>query len=534
MAVEWDRRVIPIWRNSNLSSTLPETKPINSIVDSSKQTNFDESILQELLSSWQFDKTIGGAADLLNFAHIDSFKKLLYEPASFLSIEANNLPLPLNSLVNSILNPGHVQISKEKIFDDFDIFRAEASVIKKRLASNPQNSVALIDLARLYAAQGQKEKAKLSVLKALYLNPNHRFILRSGARFLVHIGETEKAAFFINKAQSLPSDPWLLATHIALETILDRMPKYLKKSADIIKAANLPPMHMTELASSLATFEAFKGDFKGAKRNFNKALIAPNDNAIAQALWAAKKFSIHIAVDDNLLLSPFTHEARYYQYVFNAEFESALSEAKAWFVDEPYAGRPLKAATYISSVLGDYVSAERLALLALKVDKHDVELQNNLVFSLVAQNKLAEAMPIFEELVKYEKTLFGFNRGHTLANWGMIQFRLSNYDEGEKFYKLSISQFEKDGNFFSKTQAAAFMARESLISKNPNSGRLLNEVLEILKKFPSKIASKILESSKALSVNILPVNQKITQSWHYDYDKNVLLIDRAINLVVKK
>lgn len=525
MAIDWDRRVIPIWRNSNLSSVLAETKSVNSKEKLPKKKFFDDSKLEYLLSSWKSDKTIGGAADLLNFAHIESFKNLLLEPASFLIKEVEALPSPLSALANSILGSGDSEIFPGSISENFGLFREEASLIKKRLVINPRNSVALIDLARLYAAQGQKEQAKLSVLKALYLSPNHRFILRSGVRFLIHIGNPEEASYFLGKAQSLMSDPWLLATHVSLDTILGRVPKYLKKSLAIINAETYSPMHLTELASAIATFQAFKGDHKGAKNNFNKALISPNDNSIAQALWAAKKFSISIGVDESLLLNPFTHEARYYQYAFNADFELAIREAKEWFIDEPYAGRPLKAATYISSVLGDYISAEKLALQALKVDKDDMELKNNLVFALVAQNKIKEAMPIFEEIVKSEKILYGFTQGQTLANWGMIQFRMLNYIDGEKFYKLAISKFQKDGNHFSKSQAAAFMARESLISNNPDSERLLRETLAILEKSPSKVATKILEFSSKLGMEEqLLQRKKVNLSWNYNQEKHTLLI----------
>lgn len=529
MSVDWDRRVIPIWRSSSLSSALPETKPLIKRNDiSRKNTIFDASQLQKSLFKWNENKTIGGAADLLNFSHIDNFKDSLTAPSEYLLNGDHHIPSTLRLVAETILrtnSPSSELIGS--IYQNFDIFRAEASSIKTRLLLDPKNSIALIDLARLYAAQGQKDKANLAVIKALYLSPNHRFVVRSSARFFIHIGEPEKAAYFINKMQSLPSDPWLLATHIALDTILGKSPKFLKKSSDIIKTNNFSPLHLTELASSLATFEAFKGDLKSAKKNFGRALISPNDNSLAQALWSTKKFGLNIDVREELLLTPYTHEARYYHHIFNADFESAIVEARDWFLDEPYAGRPLKAATYISCVIGDYVSAEKFALQALKVDKSDQEVLNNLVFALAAQNKLNEAIEIIEEVVRLEKSFSGFNSAHSLANWGMIQFRLSNYTEGEKFYKFAIEQFEKDKNHFSMAQAAAFMARESLIVKNPNSERLTKEVLGILKKYPSKMASKILELTTKVEIpkDVEKLSHKIN-SWHYDKDKNVLMIEK--------
>ena len=271
MSVDWDRRVIPIWRNSSLSSTLPETQPlIKSGGANRNNNNLDLYRVKKSLSTWDKDKTIGGAADLLNFSHITSFRETLTAPAEYIIKEARNVPETLRIIAHSILNPDSpsVEVIKENIHENFDVFRAEASSIKSRLLLDPKNSIALIDLARVYAAQGQKDKAELAVMKALYLTPNHRFVVRSAARFLLHIGEPEKAAYYVGKVQSLPSDPWLLATHIALDTILNKTPRLLKKSLEIIKSNNLSPLQVTELASSVATFEAFKGDFKSAKRNF--------------------------------------------------------------------------------------------------------------------------------------------------------------------------------------------------------------------------------------------------------------------------
>lgn len=526
MAIDWDRRVIPIWRSSDLSSSLAESKSVNSR-ENIRTASFDNGKLEELLRTWSEDKTIGGAADLLNFAHIDNFKSYLVEPADFLINNSENLPLPLYTCANSILGFEDTAVIPGSIFENFTLFRKEAKVIKKRLNFNPRNSVALIDLARLYAAQGQKDKAKDSVLKALYLSKNHRFILRSAVRFLIHDGKPEEASYFLGKAESLTSDPWLLATHISLDTILERNPKYLKKSLAIIKSEAYSPMHITELASSIATYQAFNGDLKEARRNFKRSLIAPNENSIAQAIWASEKFSITNGVNENFLNKPFTHEARYYQYAQNADFELAIREAKEWFLDEPYAGRPLKAATYISCVIGDYKSAENLALQALKVDNDDLELMRNLIFALVAQDKVDEALPLFMEVVKREKLSSGVNEGQTLANWGMIQFRMKNYSEGEKYYKLAIDKFKKEGSIFSQAQAAAFMARESFISRNPDSERLLKETKGILEKSPSKVAKKILEftfKSQLLEDIRSPVKTKL--NWSYDSDKKTLMVTK--------
>jgi len=506
---------------------LPETRPIAQKATISENFRLKKADVEKLVNIWKIEKNLGAAADLLNFSHIEEFKDLLIEPAQFLTSADYDLPKVLKDLALSIVKTEVPALQKSDSQEGLlNSFRQESSNLKKRLIIDPKNSIALIDLARLYAAQGQNEKAREAVLKAVYLKPNHRFILRSAARFFVHNKQSDEAEFILAKSGSTNVDPWLMATHISLETILGKTPKLLKKANLIIKAKSINPIHLSELASSIATFEAFRGDIKSAKRNFNSALIAPNDNSLAQAIWAAQKFSMQINIKDEWLLSPFSHEARYYQFITNAEFEAAITEAREWFLDEPYTLRPLRAAIYLACVLGNYEDAERIARQALKFEKQDIELQNNLIYALAAQSKIEQAVSMLEEIVKVEKNVLGFNGGHTLANWGMIQFKLSNFEEGEKFYKLAISQYEKDGNFLAKSQAAAYMARESVFSKNPNSERILRETLSILKIHPSKLATKILEMSKLIDRKEEKL-EDLTRNWHYDEKRKLLILEKS-------
>ena len=285
-------------------------------------------------------------------------------------------------------------------------------------------------------------------------------------------------------------------------------------------------IHLSELGGSLATFLAFNGDIKKAKRQFAKALISPNDNVVAQAVWATEKFGLQIEMKDEWLSNPFSHEARYYQHLLNADFDLAITEASDWFIDEPFAARPLRAATYICCVLGHYEMAEKYALQALEIDKFNIELNNNLVFALAAQNRISEAIQKLTEIVKLEKSTVGTNGGHVLANWGMIQFRLGNFEEGEKYYRLAMEDFENKKNYSSRTQAAAYMARESMLSQNPRSPILFTEVLDILKKYPSKTALKILEISKIIEANPIQPVQKKAVNWAYDAEKGLLILNK--------
>jgi len=526
MAVDWDRRVIPRWRYSGSSSSTPESSALSKGTFDRKSIN-NKSILENRIKAWQSQKDLGGAVDLINFSHISDFKQLLIEPATFILSEGGELPRQLKFLAQTISDPSALtSFVNSEIESPQDSFRKQVSELKKSLIIDPRNSIGLIDIARVYAAQGQNKKAKESIVKAVSLQPNHRFILRASARFLIHNDQSEEALNLLNKTSATVSDPWLMATHISLETILGRTPKFIKKADLIVDSGRFSPIHLSELGGSIATFQAFNGDIKKAKRQFAKALISPNDNVVAQAVWATEKFGLQIEMKEEWLANPFSHEARYYQYILNADFDLAIGEARDWFIDEPYAVRPMRAATYICCVLGHYDLAEKYALQALEIDKFDIELNNNLVFALAAQNRISEATEKLSEVVKLEKSITGTNGGHVLANWGMIQFRLGNYEEGEKYYRLAMEEFESKKNYSSRAQAAAYMARESMLSQNPKSPALLTEVLDIIKKYPSKTALKILEISKLIEKSpIQPVQEK-TVNWVYDAERKLLILNK--------
>lgn len=534
MATDWDRRVIPRWRTSSLSSSLAETKPLTNVVKNFQISVDDIARIEKEVLEWKSNPDIGGAADLLNYVHIESLRDLLLEPAKYLLDNEDSLPQQLRNMASSLVTNEAPITLLPSLGRRFEHFRHLAQGLKKRLIIDPRNSIALVDLARIYAALGQNEQAKKAIQKALLINPDHRFILRSGVRFLVHNGEVEHALNVMNNSPRTIIDPWLMAAHISLETILGITPKYLKKANSLIDSDKFSPLHTSELSSSVATFRTMNGDIKVGKRHFNKALISPNDNVVAQALWAAQRFNLQINIQPEWLLNPFSHEARYYQHIHNADFELAIKEANEWFEDEPFASRPLRAATYICCVLGHYEEAERYARQGLCIDSGDLELKSNLIYALAAQNKLDDALSMLAEVVKSYRQVGYNDQGHCLANYGMINFRKGDYQTGEKFYKLAIEQFEKDKNYIVQANAAAYMARESLHSNNPNTSRLVKEAADIIKKYPSRVALKIMQMSNLIENPQPSQIQNRSAKWTHDSEKNILLIEKSMPFSVSK
>jgi hypothetical protein len=58
------------------------------------------------------------------------------------------------------------------------------------------------------------------------LAPNHRFALRSAARFFLHVGKPDDAQTILRRSEATRRDPWLMAAEIAVSTVADRTPRW--------------------------------------------------------------------------------------------------------------------------------------------------------------------------------------------------------------------------------------------------------------------------------------------------------------------
>jgi hypothetical protein len=88
---------------------------------------------------------------------------------------------------------------------------------------------------------------------ALRLAPDDRFILRSAARLLVHVGDSDGALEVLRHSDRTKIDPWLSAAEISIASTADRPSRFAKSAAHIVTGDRFPARQTTELASALAT-----------------------------------------------------------------------------------------------------------------------------------------------------------------------------------------------------------------------------------------------------------------------------------------
>lgn len=543
MQDNWDRKVIPRWRSAKVSSSLPESLPSKPSRPSASQELTTAAISSEItkrVEAWKAHKDLGGAVDLLNYGHSHALQPLLIEPAKYiLSLPSSEIPPELSRLAANLLGSEQVPSSSGEALDFTERKYQEISRLKSLLLINPRDPISLVDLARLYTILGQGHKARSAITVASALAPNHRFVLRSSSRFFIHDGDPERALFILNRSDRTKLDPWLLASQISVETLTGRTPRHLKRGRQLLDSRSVGPSHTAELGAAIATVLLNDGSAKEAKRTFNKALIEPNENAVAQAIWASNNFKLPIYVQHEWMSGRFSFEANFYKFQAESNFEDALECAGKWFDDEPFSTRPLRGAAFSCSVLGRHAEAEKHTRRALLNDSNELADMNNLVFSLASQNKLPEASSLLNKIIEREMRSEDGVSGHTLANIGLISYRLAALEDGRFYYEKALEVFRKNGQQSSLALAHAFWAHEAMSADDNKINTILNGAENTLKKYPAPGAATVLAQVQTSLGGRAPLpepkgNFHNADSWTHDAERNILIIKSKAPFKVDK
>lgn len=527
MRNNWERRVIPKWRSSSVHASLQDNLPLQRKDRKQSQlffNNFSEE-LQRRLAEWRRNPDFGGAADLLNFSHISTYKDLLVEPAQYLSKGRKKLSPQLSSIVKSVLGVEEYHPYGQKNFTNSEISRQ-----KILIEQNPRAAIPYVDIARLYVINNQLAHANRAIFTAVALAPDNRYVLRSASRFYIHNGDADRASHLLRRTARTQEDPWLLASLIAIETIQGKSPTYFKRAKSMLEGMRFEAVHLSELGAALATLQLDSGHIKDARRLFNRSLNNPNDNAVAQAVWAANEFSMNISIDPEWLANRYSSEAAYYTHEKSGNYSEALKSAQAWFDDEPFSTRPLQAGAFAASILGKYEIAEDQIRQALIIDPSSTDSKNNLAFAFMARNRLSEAVALLAEIHAAEIRNGGKVSGHTLANVGMLYYRLGEVARGYQFYENSIAAFDSVRQSASKKIALAYWAHEASLANDPSLSHVITRATAALAQEESVAAKIVL--ARALNKEVPDESNeggyKSLVHWEHDKAKNILIATRNL------
>lgn len=371
---------------------------------------------------------------------------------------------PLRSVVDVlgaerlVAGPGLHHVSTAALFHGMQVRR-----LRRLLAEDPRNALAWLDLARVYTSNGQRPAATRAIRAALATGGDQRFVLRSVARYYLHIDDPERAHTLLRRAPDLARDPWLMAAEIALAEPAHAAPRSVRLGRQLLAAGDTAPFHLNELASAVATLEARDGKRRIARKLFEQALQAPSDNTVAQAEWAARRHHV-LELPDGLLNVPAFFEARARAACAAGRWSDALSACVEWFEDEPFSTRAIAVATTLaSSGQGDYVEAAMLAGRGLVANPENPVLRNNLVFALAQAGRVMQARHEYERWSRRAHGLGDSDRIAWEATGGLLAFREGRPDDGRPAYERAIELATASGNRTMQRLVVAYWAAEEAL-----------------------------------------------------------------------
>lgn len=473
-----ERTLIPNWRD------YARTLKMQELANKSKPLVHDIDISRSL-NDWRNEQNIGIAADLINSAFI-SGKTDFVELNQAIEFTINNnqsqsligLAHAINgihqspNIVGDELLGNNIDLNPQNLHqltfpDDQQLYR----LIKKTKSKAFQqlyNPIPWVELARLYSVFGQIDKAEKSMLVAVNLAPDNRFVLRSATRLWAHLEDYEKALYYLRKSESTAKDPWLVSAHIATSSLMNRYSPLIKPGVAILESKNFSHYDLTELSSSLGTLEYNNGAFRKSKDLFILSMQSPNDNSLAQLEWLAKR-------DKQIDFNPFTFtnvqnpfEAFAREDKANNSWKNAFVNTIKWFFDLPYSTGPVLMGSFIaSSFLGDQTLSITLCEAGLKANPGDYSILNNIIYAHARNNTIDKCGNYIEafQRIKIEDLPDEWKITYIATN-GLIAFKYGNIELGKQLYLKAYEEAARQNNIFLQVLALVNYLRELVIVKS--------------------------------------------------------------------
>lgn len=441
---EETRNVIPNWRDYNKTARLGEFGSTYAII-----RPLELFPINEYIRAWQEYKSIPFAGDLISAAILNGHQTdpIVLDAARFIVAHPDESTGVLVRTAKSLISTPEekavaAQLSVpqkiDRINNQEDTVKQEIKLLKHSRDYCCYNPIAYCELARCYVILGQFEKAKEAIEIALHLAPRHRYVCRSAARFFLHIHDEDRARSVIAKNTALLKDPWLLASEIAINTLMDRTSRNIKKGSELIASCNYSPFSISELSSAIGSVEMINGNKKQCRSYFKTALVNPNDNSLAQAQFLLSKNSdLAFEFGDNPTL-PNAFEAEALSAYMTDDFSKSLVAAVDWIEDMPFTRRPvLFAANLAYSFLKEYNTAIDILNLGLKSNPNNSILLNNKAYACALGGRTAEAEKTIIEAKKLQH-LSADAQVCLTATEGLIEYRKGNIEEGRALYMNAI------------------------------------------------------------------------------------------------
>ncbi|MDQ3328624.1 MAG: hypothetical protein M3506_08905 [Chloroflexota bacterium] len=234
------------------------------------------------------------------------------------------------------------------------------------------------------------------------------------------------------------------------------------------------PEHTAELACALAMLELKNGDRRKARKLFQKGLVRPNENALAQATWASTEVrGLGLPIEHPVGIAR-AFEAHAREAYHAHQLPEALAAATFWLFDEPFSVEPAVLGSYIASVgLEDHETAVHLCRAALPANSEDPTLLNNLAFSLASQGDISSAQHVLKRAIRLSAN--GSERIALTATAGLVAYRSGAFDLGRMLYQTAIEAASGSEYKEQRAMALLYRTRDEMRIGSPDAAGLLAE-----------------------------------------------------------
>lgn len=475
------RRVIPNWRyyTDTLQLGEQETYLLN-------QNKIDIYPIDDYINDWIDKKSVYRASDLISAAICNGQKNNphVVEAAKYILDSQHKQPTKLQQTAAQYIFKGDSAHNKNSIkikdardkLTNFQDVREKIHGLRIMAHLYPYNPVLYVDMARAYTIVGQMVKAENMIRIALSLDPQSRFVARSAARFFIHKGDIDRAAEIIRKTKYAKKDSWLMASEVSIGMLRNKYVSSIKLGEQIIFSDNYDSFAITELASSLGTIELESGFLKKSRKIFNRSLVAPNDNSLAQAEWALCYFNNPLIFNEKDV--PCDYETRTFRNLVSGNYKEALVNAINWVYDMPFSTTSVGKAYDISTMyVKDYKLSSQILEVGLKAHPNNKNMLNNRAYVNALANDIEEAK---KDMMKLE-SICSINEGGSIpicmtATQGLIAYREKNLEEGRAKYDMAIKMAQELNDEELVAKAKLNKIREEIIASNYDAADIFTQL----------------------------------------------------------
>lgn len=508
------RRLIPRWRPT--AQTLETSEVASTLNQPSTPLRFDHRLFEESVRAWQANPTAGHLGDVISFLGDADLRPRIADLVREAQARGFAVSPVQEELFRGVVDDALPR--DESTTESRLVFQSRVARLRRELLVAPENLLALLDLAQLQLAAGKAEAAERMLKTAMGLAPNGRIVLRTAARFYVHLGVFDKAHQIIKRHPSTRTDPWLMASEIALADAAGVPSTMASPALRLIKEAQTQPRHLAEVAGALANAEMMAGRFKEARQLLRKALLHPTDNIVAQAVMDGSRMGLELDEPTVTNAVKRSSEAQLLQSWQHGDEARAERHALQWHAEEPFSSRPIQFLTTLYSLQSAYEKSLEWVRRGLIADPTDEGLIANLAFAKAAVGDTHMAEAAINRIK--DTSLAPYLR----ATEGLIAIKNGDFAKAESLYREAEQTFERLSRPDLAALAMAYYAKFALESDAPNSAHIRAEAEAKFIKARS-IDGYLLMSRLSLSTKALPTNEEPRRrlsQWVFDSESNTL------------